>query len=100
LKTGCCCACSRVADSVAAAAIPWQPKISIRGLGGRFLSGQRSRAAALFVWRLAARVQVNDLRRLAGLPAYLFHPHLPAFPLAPPASGLIICGLTPLYSLR
>jgi hypothetical protein len=58
---------------------------------------------ALFAWRLAARAQVNNLRRQAGLstpPVPTRTPFLHSL-LALPVSGLFIMyGLTLLYSLR
>ena len=58
---------------------------------------------ALFAWWLAARIQVNDLRRLAGFaaPPASTRTRFLNFLLALPASGLLILyGLTTLYSLR
>ena len=58
---------------------------------------------ALFAWRLAARAQVNDLRRQAGLPALPLSARTPFLHslLALPVSGLLILyGLTLLYCLR
>ena len=58
---------------------------------------------ALFAWWLAARAQVNDLRRQAGLPTLPLSARTPFLHslLALPISGLIILyGLTLLYCLR
>jgi hypothetical protein len=58
---------------------------------------------ALFAWWLAARARVNNLRRLAGLPAPPASPRTSFLHslLALPAVGwLVLYGLTLLYSLR
>lgn len=58
---------------------------------------------ALFAWRLAARTQVSNLRRQAGLPPSPISARTPFLHsmLALPVSGLIILyGLTLLYCLR